>query len=142
MAHFSFAAHPCDTIRSDQEKFMSGKTVLIVEDDFLIRMTLAEALADEGFSVAEAASGDEALAMLQDDGSIDLLMTDIQLPGQLDGFALVRAARIRRPDLPVVFMTGRPDARTAHPTNPRDLFIAKPYLPSEICAAARRLTAT
>jgi CheY-like chemotaxis protein len=118
---------------------MSGKTVLIVEDDFLIRMTLAEALADEGFLVAEAGSGDEALAMLQDDDSIDLLMTDIQLPGHLDGFALVRAARIRRPDLPVVFMTGRPEPQTSR-ANPRDVFIAKPYLPSEICAAARRLT--
>jgi CheY-like chemotaxis protein len=118
---------------------MPGKTVLIVEDDFLIRMTLAEALADDGFVVAEAASGDEALAMLQDDDSIELLMTDIQLPGKLDGFALVRAARTRRPDLPVVFMTGRPDANASQ-GNPRDLFIAKPYLPSEICAAARRLT--
>jgi CheY-like chemotaxis protein len=117
---------------------MSRTKLLIVEDDFLIRMTLAEALTDEGFVVAEAASGDEALAMLLEDDAIGLLLTDIQLPGKLDGFALVRAARTKRPALKVIFMTGRPLATQA-PANPHDLFISKPYLPSEVCAAALRL---
>jgi len=118
---------------------MQSKKLLIVEDDFLIRITLAETLTDDGFVVVEAASGDEGLAMLQEDDSIALLLTDIQLPGKLDGYALVLAARTRRPDLPVIFMTGRPDVQSSV-ANPRDFYISKPYLPSDVSAAAKRLT--
>ena len=67
--------------------------VLIVEDEFLIRMTLFEALSDEGFDVVEAASGDDALVLLRDDPTIRLLLTDLQLPGGLDGRALALKAR-------------------------------------------------
>jgi CheY-like chemotaxis protein len=119
---------------------MPTPKILIVEDEFLIRLTLAEALAEDGFAVAEAASGDEALAMLQEDASIELLLTDIQLPGKLDGIALARAARRHAPLLPVIFMTGRPDSTTNAAPSQLDVFIAKPYLPSEVCATARRLT--
>ena len=68
-------------------------------------------------------------------------MTDIQLPGSLDGHALADRVRALRPDLPVIFMTGRPDAMGPAIPGRRELFVAKPYLPSEICAAARRLLA-
>ncbi|MBV9783295.1 MAG: response regulator [Acidisphaera sp.] len=119
---------------------MSGSRILIVEDEFLIRLTLAEALTDEGFEVSEAASGDEALALLEEEDGIELLLTDIQLPGTLDGIGLARAARKRAPDLPVIYVTGRPDALEAAGGSGRDVFISKPYLPSEVCAAARRLT--
>ena len=112
---------------------------MIVEDEFLIRLTLAEALADEGFQVIEAASGDEALAALLANPGIALLLTDIQLPGKLDGVALARSARQHLPQIPVIFMTGRPDSLSRNATSPGDVFIAKPYLPSEVCAAARRL---
>ncbi|MBV9735237.1 MAG: response regulator [Acidisphaera sp.] len=115
-----------------------GPRLLIVEDEFLIRLTLATALAEDGFQVSEAASGEEALALLAAVEPIDLLLTDIQLSGALDGLALARAARRQAPDLPVIFMTGRPElAREAGSAN--DAFVAKPYLPSEVCATARRL---
>ncbi len=112
---------------------------MIVEDEFLIRLTLAEALVDEGFEVIEAATGDEALVALRDNPGIALLLTDIQLPGQLDGVALARAARKHLPQISVIFMTGRPDSLSRSATSPGDVFIAKPYLPSEVCAAARRM---
>ena len=115
--------------------------VLIVEDEFLVRLTLAEALADEGFDVLEAASGDEALVVILADREINLLLTDIQLPGKLDGLNLVRLARQSRPDLPAIYMTGRPDTMVGSLASDRDAFIAKPYLPSEVAAAVRRLTA-
>ncbi len=115
--------------------------ILIVEDEFLVRLTLAEALADEGFEVLEADSGDEALRLLQADASIALLLTDIQLPGKLNGLNLARLARETRPELPAIFMTGRPDTMAGSLHSDRDTFIAKPYLPSEVAAAARRLTA-
>lgn len=114
------------------------RRVLVVEDEFLIRMTLAEALGDEGFEVIEAETGDAALPILQADPGIRLLLTDIQLPGALNGRALAKKAREHLPSLPIIFMTGRPDPTDA--STPLDVYIAKPYTLTAICEAARRLT--
>src|SRR3954451_4945889 len=95
--------------------------VLVVEDEFLIRMTLAEALGDEGFEVLEAESGDAALPMLQADPEIRLLLTDIQLHGQLNGRALAKRAREHKPTLPIIYMTVRPDSGDL--ASPLDVFI-------------------
>jgi DNA-binding response OmpR family regulator len=119
---------------------MSGKRVLVVEDDFLIRMTLSEALESEGFVVIEADSGEAALVQLRSDPSICLLMTDMQLSGSLDGRALAAAVRAENAILPIIYMTGRPD-RIGDVDPVREIVIGKPYLPSEICAAARALIA-
>lgn len=115
--------------------------VLVVEDEFLIRLTLSEALGDEGFEVLEAETGDAALPMLMDGSGIRLLLTDIQLPGSLNGLALVDRARQAMPELPVIYMTGRPDPDGSASASPRDVFIAKPYTLADICDAAKRLTA-
>lgn len=115
--------------------------IMIVEDEFLIRMTLSEALADEGFTVVEAASATEAMEMLQAGPGIDLLLTDIQLPGG-DGRQVARQAREVNPNIPVVYMTGRPDGDDGSMVPGYDVFIAKPYLPSDVCAVVRRLTAS
>lgn len=115
--------------------------VLIVEDEFLIRLTLAEVLADEGFEVLEAESGDEAARILEGRTDIAVLLTDMQLPGKLDGRALVQHARQANPMLPVVFMTGRPDVLSPDSSGAPEIFVAKPYLPSAICAAVRQLIA-
>jgi CheY-like chemotaxis protein len=118
----------------------SRPRVLIVEDEFLIRMTLAESLADAGFDVVEAETGDEALATLARDPGIALLLTDIQLPGALDGLDLARSVREGRPDLPVIYVTGCPDVMPRPVQSPRDAYVAKPYLPSEVASIARRMT--
>lgn len=115
--------------------------ILVVEDEFLIRLTLVEALTDEGFDVIEAASADAALPMLQSDPTITVLLTDIQLPGDLDGRSLVKRVRETRPTLPVLFMTGRPDLERESRISPLDQFIAKPYTLADICSAVQRLTA-
>jgi CheY-like chemotaxis protein len=112
--------------------------VLIVEDEFLIRMTLAEALGDEGFDMREAETADAALPMLRADPEIRLLLTDIQLPGVLNGRTLAQQAREHAPLLPVIFMTGHPDPNDT--SSPLDVFISKPYTLNDICDAARRLT--
>jgi DNA-binding response OmpR family regulator len=115
--------------------------IMLVEDEFLIRLTLAEALAEEGYEVIEAESGDEALAALDAAGGpIGLMLTDIQLPGSLDGRALAGRVRERQPGLPVIFMSGRPDALPDAGGAPQ-MMVAKPYLPSDICAAVRTLLA-
>lgn len=113
--------------------------ILVVEDEFLIRLTLVEALGDEGFDVVESESGDAALSILQADPSIRVLLTDIQLPGVLDGTTLARRARESRPGLPVLFMTGSPDPNSAADASPNDGYIAKPYTLADICNAVRRL---
>jgi CheY-like chemotaxis protein len=113
--------------------------VLVVEDEFMVRLVLSEALAEDGFAVAEAGSADEALAVLQLDAAIELLLTDIRLPGPLDGLALASKAREQRPMLPVIFLTGDTAPLENHRTDSREVVLSKPCPPSEICAAARRL---
>ncbi len=115
--------------------------VLVVEDEFLIRLALAEALGDEGFEVLEAETGDAALPMLVPGSGISLLLTDIQLPGSLNGIALVDRARREMPGLPVIYMSGRPDREGSGPASALDVFISKPYTLADICGAAKRLTA-
>lgn len=107
--------------------------VLLVEDDPLVRMTLVEGLADAGFEVLEAEDAESALRVLAHHPEIALLLTDINLPGA-DGFALARAARVLRPDLPVIYASGR--FRQAEPGRglPDAPFLAKPF--SVACAAA------
>ena len=112
--------------------------ILVVEDEFLIRMTLTEALSDEGFDVLEAESGDDALVIIRDDPAIKLLLTDIQLPGGLNGRALAKLARETSPCLPIIYMTGQPDPGDR--TSDSEVYIAKPYTLFDICEAARRLT--
>lgn len=113
--------------------------VLVVEDEFLVRLTLAEALSDEGFQVLEAETGDAALPILQSHQEISLLLTDIQLPGTINGHALALKARENLPNLPIIFMTGGADEETDG--SARDVFISKPYTLANICQAAKRLTA-
>ena len=119
---------------------MTARRILVVEDDFLIRMTLTDSLQGEGFVVIEADSGEAALVQLRSDPSICLLLTDMQLSGALDGRALAEAIRAENLILPIIFMTGRPD-RIGEVDPVREMVICKPYLPSEVCAAARTMLA-
>lgn len=112
--------------------------VLLVEDETLIRMILAEALADEGFEVLEAASGDEA-ARVAEGAGFDLLLTDVQMPGRLDGVALAQRLLQGRPDLPVVYVTGRPESLDRIERRDRVAYVRKPYSPSEVIAVVRGL---
>ena len=107
--------------------------VLVVEDEELIRLILVEVLADEGFQVVEARTGDEAAGLIDGPDGFHAVVTDIHMPGQRDGLAVGRHARRRHPDIPVVYCTGRPDALTgAGPLGPRDTLVRKPYVPSQI----------
>lgn len=107
----------------------SGGTILVVEDDVLVRLSVAETLRDEGHSVVEAANADEALAVLASSAPLDLIMTDVNMPGSMDGVALARHVRSARPGLKVVVVSGRApeSARDA-----ADAFLAKPYDPASI----------
>jgi PAS domain S-box-containing protein len=84
----------------------AGETVLVIDDEPTIRMVIVGALADSGYSTLEAGDGASALRILQSDSRIDLLITDVGLPGGLNGRQIADAARIKRPDLKVLFITG------------------------------------
>jgi CheY-like chemotaxis protein len=111
--------------------------IMLVEDDFLVRLSLSETLSDEGWEVVQAETGEEAVSLLESLDGLALLMTDMQLSGAVDGRAVAAAARVRSPDLPVLFMTGRPES-VGDAKGPRDVIVSKPFLPSEIAAHVRR----
>lgn len=122
---------------------MPGRCVLLVEDEVLVRELVAEALSEAGYRVVEAGTGDEAAALIEArDGrdGFDLLLTDIGVPGRLDGVAVARRARGVRPDVPVVFVSGHSDeAAWTRQLGQPCLFIAKPFRLSSVLAAVGRL---
>ena len=79
--------------------------VLLVDDEPMIRETLAQQLEDMGFRMTVAAGGAEALTLLDMGAPVDVLVSDLSMPG-MDGLALIREARTRRPDLPAILLTG------------------------------------
>ena len=115
--------------------------ILLVEDESLIRLILAEKLTKAGFTVREAASGGQALAEITAGADrLSLLITDVHMPGDVDGTEVARQLRARRPDIPVIYTTGRPDALDELGSfGGRDVLLTKPFAPSELISAARRL---
>jgi CheY-like chemotaxis protein len=85
---------------------LAGRTVLIVDDEPTVRMLVIDVLEDLGFTVLEAGDGAAGLRVLQSDTPVDLLVSDVGLPGGMNGRQLADAARTIRPDLKVLFITG------------------------------------
>jgi PAS domain S-box-containing protein len=83
-----------------------GETILVIDDEETVRMLVVEVLEDAGYSVLQAADGPAGLAILNSDERIDLLVSDVGLPGGMNGRQVADAARITRPDLKVLFITG------------------------------------
>ena len=115
--------------------------LLVVEDDFLVRLTMADALTDGGFEVIEAGDAREALSRVCERNDISAMLTDINLPGGEDGFALARAVRVIRPDLPVVYASGRYTAAESGKSVDGSRFLAKPFTPSVAADVIRDLIA-
>lgn len=115
----------------------SKPTVLVVEDEELLRIVIHDELREAGFEVMEAADGGKALAILTSAQRIDLLFTDIRMPGGLSGWDVAEQARALRPDLPVIYATGFSDECPRIVEGAR--FFKKPYRPSAIVDAAREL---
>ena len=120
---------------------MPGARILLVEDEYLVRLILAEALVDAGFAVTEADGGVEAVRMLDGPSRFDLLITDVQMPPP-DGIAVAQHARARCPDMPIVFATARPDSTRAFKGRREfHAVVAKPYAPEQMLAAVRGILA-
>ncbi|MBF5093634.1 response regulator [Azospirillum sp. INR13] len=107
--------------------------VLLVEDDALVRMANAAVLAEAGMTVTEAATGEEALALLEADDGIGILVTDFAMPG-MTGADLSRLARHHRPDLPVLIVTGYAEKAELQDlgTEPGIRILSKPIPPSAL----------
>ncbi len=101
------------------------KCVLVVEDEFLVRMLLSDELRDAGFHVIEAFNADEALVVL---GSVipDIIVSDVRMPGSLDGMGLLAAVRENFPTLPVIITSAHLQPALAV-SDGAVQFIAKPY---------------
>jgi CheY-like chemotaxis protein len=105
--------------------------VLLVEDEFLISEMVAESLARQGFSVGTVTNGTDALRYLAS-APVDVLFTDINLPGGMDGKTLARRARDLLPGLPVVYASGGVNMFDFAWRVPGSIFVAKPYDPEVI----------
>ena len=91
---------------ADAPRAQEGETVLVVDDEPSIRMLVTETLQDLGYGAIEAVDGPSGLRVLQSDTRIDLLVTDVGLPGSMNGRQMADAARVSRPHLKVLFITG------------------------------------
>jgi CheY-like chemotaxis protein len=94
--------------RPGDEAATAPSTVLMVEDDTLLRITTAELLRESGYRVIEACSSSEAVDVLCSGPHVDLLFSDVQLPDRMDGVALTNFARQHAPDTKVILTTGGP----------------------------------
>ena len=109
-------------------------TVLMVEDDTLIRDMVSEELTDAGFDVVQVGSADQAIAVLETRQDVHLVFTDIDMPGSMDGLKLAAAVRDRWPPVHIIITTGKARPMTI-PVNA--LFIPKPYLADNVVRAMR-----
>ncbi len=115
--------------------------VLLVEDEALIAEVIGEALADGGHAVHIVGTAQEAIAHLSNGARVDLLFTDINLPGELDGVGLAERARALNPQLPIVFASGRWWRLEELETLPNAATLRKPYSPARACEAVDMLLA-
>jgi len=119
-----------------------GRSVLVVDDEPVVRMLVGDMLRDLGYRVTEASDGAAALRALQSGQPIDLLVSDVGLPGGLNGRQLADAARVERPQLKVLFITGYADGALLGDGAPGgDMqVIVKPFAMTTLAAKIRAMT--
>ncbi len=125
-----------DRSRSDQ-----GETVLVVDDEPTVRMLVTDILQDLGYAAIEAGDSAAGLRILQSDVRIDLLVTDVGLPGGMNGRQMADAGRVKRPDLKVLFITGYAENAVVGNGHlaPGMAVLTKPFAIEEVAARIRSL---
>lgn len=114
-------------------------TVLVVEDEALVRMAIADRLEEAGFVVLEASNADEALTILWANFDVRLIFTDVDMPGTMDGLKLAAAVRDRWPPIKIVVTSGYKHVRIDNVPVGAE-FVAKPYNAERLINTFRRLT--
>jgi DNA-binding NtrC family response regulator len=118
---------------------MGRPDILFADDDADLLALGITALRQAGYDPLPAISGDVALILLEQDLPFELVITDIVMPGQLDGFALARRARVLRPGLRVIYTTGFAGVASIRaPGAPFGDVLAKPWRIEHLLAAVRR----
>jgi CheY-like chemotaxis protein len=120
-----------------------GERVLIVEDNDGVRDLVTAQLTSLGYQVETAADGRQADAVLRSDAVIDLLISDVVLPGGMSGAEIATAARQLRPDLPVLYMSGYTEGiiEAERLTSEGSVLLPKPFTKSQLSAAIDRVLA-
>ena len=131
------ANEPISVARPVLEAAPEGaERLLLVEDEEAVRRTMGRTLSDLGYQVVEVATGAEALEVLASEVEIDVILTDIVMPGGVLGPDLAKQVRDRDPDMPIVFMSGYADQADArHQLRKRSgVFLQKPFTLQELVA--------
>jgi len=128
---------------AERSRAEQGETVLVVDDEATVRMLVTEVLEELGYTAIEAATGAAGLKVLQSDARIDLLVTDVGLPGGMNGRQLADAARVHRPELNVLFITGYAEnAVVSHGhLEPGMHVLTKPFAIDALASRIKDLTA-
>ncbi len=114
--------------------------LLLVEDDALVRMTVALMLEDDGFGVVEAATAEEALELMRDGLDAPVMVTDVDLGAGRNGVELADQMRLLRPDIVIIFITGRPASLAGRSLGPREAMLSKPFEGSTLSRLVQELT--
>ena len=114
-------------VKSEPAQGPTERTVLVVEDETLLRLMLSDYLLEAGFNVLEAFSADDAIRKIETN-DVDIIFSDVHMPGRMDGFGLAHWVRSHRPELPVLLTSGVANSRdAANQGLAPDSFLAKPY---------------
>jgi len=116
--HLPFGASPLASYKSPTP------TAVVVEDEWLVRMDIVDALSDAGWRVLEAATGEAALELLDKEQQIDLLVTDIRLPGPVSGWDVAEKYREARGNVVVIYCSGNPSDKARQVRD--SVFLPKP----------------
>ena len=111
-----------------------SQTILVVEDEPLIRMCAVAILQDAGYRVLEAQNSAEALDVLSQHSEISIMVTDVHMPGHMDGLALVTWVQLNNPSIRAIVVSGNATAAQAGKAGAFG-FVAKPYMPDTILKA-------
>ncbi len=116
---------------SAETRCAGQKVVLVVDDNETARWVLAEILAGEGYAVCEASNADEALQRLSERSDIRVMISDIEMPGSMDGLEMAALVRRQSPNIAVLLTSGR-RYPTADALPPSTKFIMKPWVPDAL----------
>lgn len=113
-------------------------TVLLIEDEAMIRMATGAILEDAGYLVLEAANSDEAQSVLDQHPQIEIVVTDVQMPGSMDGLALAEKLNRDRPEIRILVTSGRSGSLEARESGATS-FLPKPYTAAAIEKALKKI---
>ena len=134
----AIAVSDADAMCVNSQLGSATRSVLIVEDELILRMATAESFREGGFFVNEAANGDEAVAMLRNYSNIDAVFSDVRMPGTLDGIELAEWVKLNYPNIRMFLTSG---GLEAFPTNQTvaDGYFPKPYVTADVERAIKQV---